>query len=203
MTAPDPTLMARLTPAERAIAAVMLQGLTTNKEIAGRLGKNPCTIQVQINTMRRRLQVGRCAALVTALMPPGNGPAQPPVLTARQEALARPLCGGHSNKEIARALGLTPDQVRNGLKHLYRTLDVHSRTEAARRLGQLGFTAHPRRTSRRTNPMLPDPAQTLTRTQRDLLRLLAEGHSLYRRRRLIGKIRRGATVEELYRSYGP
>jgi DNA-binding NarL/FixJ family response regulator len=48
------------------------------------------------------------------------------------------LCQGKVNKEIASLLGMSDHTVRTHLKIVFRTLDVHTRTEAvltARKLG--------------------------------------------------------------------
>jgi len=54
----------------------------------------------------------------------------PPSLTPRQAEVLRMLERGHSTKQIARELHLSPDTVRNHIRHLFRALGVHSRIEA-------------------------------------------------------------------------
>jgi two-component system nitrate/nitrite response regulator NarL len=59
-------------------------------------------------------------------------------MTPRQREVLDLLCQGKVNKEIASLLGMSDHTVRTHLKTVFRTLDVHTRTEAvlaARRLG--------------------------------------------------------------------
>jgi DNA-binding CsgD family transcriptional regulator len=53
-----------------------------------------------------------------------------PDLTARQLELLRRVAMGHSNRRIARDLGVSEGTVRKHLENIYRRLDVQSRTEA-------------------------------------------------------------------------
>jgi DNA-binding NarL/FixJ family response regulator len=59
-------------------------------------------------------------------------------MTPRQREVLDLLCQGKVNKEIASLLGMSDDTVRTHLKMIFRSLDVHTRTEAvlaARKLG--------------------------------------------------------------------
>ena len=59
-------------------------------------------------------------------------------MTPRQREVLNLLCQGKVNKEIASMLGMSDDTVRTHLKMVFRSLDVHTRTEAvlaARKLG--------------------------------------------------------------------
>ena len=59
-------------------------------------------------------------------------------MTPRQREVLDLLCQGKVNKEIASLLGMSDDTVRTHLKMVFRSLDVHTRTEAvlaARKLG--------------------------------------------------------------------
>jgi DNA-binding NarL/FixJ family response regulator len=59
-------------------------------------------------------------------------------VTPRQRDVLRLLCQGMVNKEIAANLGMSDHTVRTHLKMIFRTLEVHTRTEAvlaARKLG--------------------------------------------------------------------
>jgi PAS domain S-box-containing protein len=56
--------------------------------------------------------------------------AQHPALTPRQAEVLRLLERGHSTKQIAHELHLSPETVRNHIRHLFRALGVHSRLEA-------------------------------------------------------------------------
>src|SRR5262245_26377495 len=53
-----------------------------------------------------------------------------PHLTPRQAEVLRLLERGHSTKQIARELHLSPETVRNHVRHLFRALGVSSRLEA-------------------------------------------------------------------------
>jgi PAS domain S-box-containing protein len=53
-----------------------------------------------------------------------------PRLTPRQAEVLRRLEQGHSTKQIAQELHLSPETVRNHVRHLFRALGVHTRLEA-------------------------------------------------------------------------
>jgi PAS domain S-box-containing protein len=53
-----------------------------------------------------------------------------PSLTPRQAEVLRLLERGHSTHQISRELHLSPETVRNHIRHLFRALGVHSRIEA-------------------------------------------------------------------------
>jgi len=57
-----------------------------------------------------------------------------PALTVRQVELLRRVASGDTNRQIARALGLSEGTVRKHLEHIYARLGVHSRTEAVARI---------------------------------------------------------------------
>ena len=56
-----------------------------------------------------------------------------PQLTARHWDLLRLVAAGHTNAQIARRLGITEATVRTHLEHIYRLLQVSSRTAAVTR----------------------------------------------------------------------
>lgn len=62
-----------------------------------------------------------------------------PALTPREEEVLRLLAQGLSAKEMARALGLSPDTVRDHLERLYAKLESRNRVEALERARALGF----------------------------------------------------------------
>jgi len=62
-----------------------------------------------------------------------------PRLTPREEAVLRLLAQGLSGKEMARALGLSPDTVKDYLESLYGKLGARNRVEALERARALGF----------------------------------------------------------------
>jgi len=53
-----------------------------------------------------------------------------PLLTPRQTRILQLVAGGSSDRDVARVLGLSTRTVQTHLQHIYRTLDVTSRTEA-------------------------------------------------------------------------
>lgn len=62
-----------------------------------------------------------------------------PALTPREEEVLRLLAQGLSAKEMARALDLSPDTVRDHLERLYAKLESRNRVEALERARALGF----------------------------------------------------------------
>uniref|UniRef100_A0A7C2G3E0 Response regulator transcription factor n=1 Tax=Thermus islandicus TaxID=540988 RepID=A0A7C2G3E0_9DEIN len=62
-----------------------------------------------------------------------------PALTPREEEVLKLLARGLSAKEMARALGLSPDTVRDHLESLYAKLEARNRVEALERARTLGF----------------------------------------------------------------
>lgn len=81
---------------------------------------------------------GRDRALLTLLRPhlaeadQARGRAgQPDRLTPRQQELLRLVALGHSNREVARELGIAPGTVRKHLENIFGRLGVQSRTAAA------------------------------------------------------------------------
>lgn len=61
----------------------------------------------------------------------------PPPLTPRQTELLRLVARGHTNRRVARDLGLSEATVRKHLENIYGRLHAHSRTEALARAGLL------------------------------------------------------------------
>jgi DNA-binding CsgD family transcriptional regulator len=57
-----------------------------------------------------------------------------PVLTPRQAELMRRVAQGQTNRQAARALGLSEGTVRKHLENIYARLEVNSRTEAVARM---------------------------------------------------------------------
>uniref|UniRef100_A0A7V4EH76 Response regulator transcription factor n=1 Tax=Thermus tengchongensis TaxID=1214928 RepID=A0A7V4EH76_9DEIN len=64
-----------------------------------------------------------------------------PSLTSREEEVLRLLAQGLSVKEMAKALGLSPDTVKDHLENLYGKLLVRNRVEALEKARSLGFLA--------------------------------------------------------------
>ncbi|WP_243026850.1 response regulator [Thermus albus] len=80
---------------------------------------------------RRLLRVARGEERLT--------PPDLPVLTPREEEVLGLLAHGLSVKEIAKALGLSPDTVKDHLESLYGKLLARNRVEALARARALGF----------------------------------------------------------------
>ena len=64
-----------------------------------------------------------------------------PSLTSREEEVVRLLAQGLSVKEMAKALGLSPDTVKDHLESLYGKLLARNRVEALEKARSLGFLA--------------------------------------------------------------
>ena len=90
-----------------------------------------------------RIHVGQAAAIALLAQPgPAASPdsAANPLLTPRQARILQLVADGHTDRAIARALGISTRTVQAHLQHTYRALDVTSRTEAVARLRALGAT---------------------------------------------------------------
>jgi LuxR family transcriptional regulator, maltose regulon positive regulatory protein len=62
-----------------------------------------------------------------------------PEFSAREADVARLLSSGQSNRDVARALALSPDTVKWHLKNIFGKLGVSNRTQAVLRLQELGL----------------------------------------------------------------
>jgi len=71
------------------------------------------------------------------------GPAAPPRLaediSVRERAVLRAVASGHSHKQIASDMGISPLTVRSHLQHIYKKLHVSGRAEALQRARDLGI----------------------------------------------------------------
>jgi PAS domain S-box-containing protein len=87
-------------------------------------------LEVSAVSLRSGERVVGVFGLVTG--PTGEQPptAPHPALTPRQAEVLRLLEQGRSTKQIAQELHLSPETVRNHVRHLFRALGVHSRLEA-------------------------------------------------------------------------
>ena len=65
------------------------------------------------------------------LVPPQDGAAVMPSLTTRESEVLKQLAFGLSNKEIAQALGISYETVKEHVQHVLRKLGVADRTQAA------------------------------------------------------------------------
>jgi DNA-binding CsgD family transcriptional regulator len=87
-------------------------------------------------------QAAAIADLVNRPLPPL--PADPdgrPLLTPRQTRILELVAGGRPDRNVARALGISTRTVHTHLQHIYRALDVTSRTEALARIRTLSVPA--------------------------------------------------------------
>ena len=66
-----------------------------------------------------------------------------PQLTPRQQEILELIASGRSTAEIARALTLSSETVRNHLRNLFRELHAHTRVEAIATAQRLGLLAAP------------------------------------------------------------
>ena len=73
-------------------------------------------------------------------VPAGNPQAQATLgISEREFEVLRLLAAGRSNKEIARALGISPNTVKTHVARLYEKLGANRRTEAIVRAKELGL----------------------------------------------------------------
>jgi DNA-binding CsgD family transcriptional regulator len=91
-----------------------------------------------LDLLRTHIRQAGDVALLTqpGPVPPESGPS--PLLTPRQARILHLVAEGQPDRGIARALGISTRTVQAHLQHIYRTLDVTSRTEAVARLRDLG-----------------------------------------------------------------
>ena len=62
-------------------------------------------------------------------------------ITPREYQTLEQLAAGHSNKEIARAMGVSPNTVKSHLTALYEKLEVQRRTQAIQKAKELALIA--------------------------------------------------------------
>ncbi|MEJ1968210.1 MAG: LuxR C-terminal-related transcriptional regulator [Rhizomicrobium sp.] len=60
-------------------------------------------------------------------------------VTDRECTVLELLAAGHSNKEIARDLGVSPNTVKSHIQHLFEKLEVQRRTQAIQKARALGI----------------------------------------------------------------
>jgi DNA-binding CsgD family transcriptional regulator len=90
-----------------------------------------------------------------------------PQLTTRHWDLLHLVAAGHTNAQIARRLGISEATVRTHLEHIYRLLQVSSRTAAVTRAFATGWPDTPRLQARAARPVAcswnwPEPSACRT-----------------------------------------
>ena len=91
-----------------------------------------------------------------------------PRFSQREAEVARLLTAGHSNRDLARTLGMAPDTVKWHLKNIFGKLGVANRTQAVLRLQEIGLRRPTRPGSTSRHPNGWDASDTLvTRRGRD------------------------------------
>ncbi|MBQ0931163.1 helix-turn-helix transcriptional regulator [Ideonella alba] len=103
------------------------QGTQLPAELTTGLGAGATSLRVG----RRRLSLQRCGELwLLGLAPQRRAPVLPP----RELGVALLYAHGHTHKQIARELGLSPSTVRTYLRDAYQRLGVSTKAALARRL---------------------------------------------------------------------
>ncbi len=91
-------------------------------------------------------QAAAIAAMLSQPVPENVAePGEQPLLTLRQKHILQLVADGYADRDVGRALGISTRTVHAHLQHIYRALDVTSRTEALARLRELSPTATARR----------------------------------------------------------
>ncbi len=111
--------------------------LTTAYRLARKLGARPlaAAIAQEMETLGERVEEGR--------RPDSAAHESRQGLTRRQVEIARLMADGHTNKEIAGRLFVSTRTVDMHVSNILDRLDCRSRTEAAKRLAELGLLDRP------------------------------------------------------------
>jgi DNA-binding CsgD family transcriptional regulator len=80
-----------------------------------------------------------------------------PRLTPRQKRIVQLVADGYADREVGRMLGISTRTVHAHLQHIYRALDVTSRTEALARLRELSLMSSARRARDTGRSAIPAP----------------------------------------------
>jgi DNA-binding CsgD family transcriptional regulator len=118
-------------PPERVLALVALAGLsaaTGEPTAAGALPTTPCPTLASPDTAPLADRAERAEAHGAAGV--GIPPACPQGLTRREREVLRLIAAGHSNREIAAALYLSPRTAERHVANIYLKIGVHSKAEA-------------------------------------------------------------------------
>ena len=87
--------------------------------------------RADFDSLGATLWSARCRAELTRV---GGRPAAAETLTAAEQAVARLVATGASNKEVAAVLSISPRTVEVHLGHVFRKLGIRSRGQLASRL---------------------------------------------------------------------
>jgi HD-GYP domain-containing protein (c-di-GMP phosphodiesterase class II) len=116
-------------------------GLQCDRPGAAALSADAATAQ-----LHREAEHGRFALPVVAALTAANGAIQPPtatdtaaVLSAREVEVLRRISHGESNKEAARALGISPSTIRAHLENIFRKLACSTRAAATLKASTMGL----------------------------------------------------------------
>jgi DNA-binding CsgD family transcriptional regulator/tetratricopeptide (TPR) repeat protein len=124
---------ALLATADRDTAATVLGRAA---DITGRLGARPLDGEVKALARRARLDLAQHAAAAAGGVP---APAEHLDLTPREAEVLALVAAGHSNRQIAQALFISPKTVSVHVSNILAKLGVHTRVEAAAIAHRLGL----------------------------------------------------------------
>jgi PAS domain S-box-containing protein len=126
VVAPEETQRARVSFAQKVVGNVE----STDEEVV-LVQDDGDRINVEISAVPL-YSGGQIIGVFGQLVHVDEEPDRPPhaSLTPRQTEVLRLLERGHSTAQISRELHLSPETVRNHIRHLFRALGVHSRIEA-------------------------------------------------------------------------
>lgn len=144
----------------------------------------PCThgLDTLLTVLRRYLAEDRPA-------PHGGGPAH---LTDREQQIMELVSAGHTVDRIAELLGAPASTVMNAKRRIYQKLSVASQTQAVARavaLGIVGGAANQTSSIQQANDGDPERAAELpelTPRECDILRSIADGHTVRQTARVLG-----------------
>ena len=104
-----------------------------------RAGGSPISPVIARQLLQRFKRGGAAGGAATAPAPPGAPPADDGGLSEREREVLLYIAKGFTVGEIADMLHLSAHTVATHVKHIYRKLAVHSRTEAVFEAGRMGL----------------------------------------------------------------